>query len=229
MLNLNRFKHINILGPIGIGKSTLAEKLATTLGARLIPEPVDDNPYLGDFYTAMADGTAMVNRIPGMMQLHLLYRRYENHMSAVFGDRARLCIEDSSIYSDTVFARMLHRSGHIDDRDLATYLGLYEIMKDHTRFPDLVIYLSGTADLCLDRIKKRSRGCESKISREYLADLIENYQDIVMALSRHTQVEIVDAEIAEDALLDHALTLVAMAKEQKRQADPFCLAIHKCR
>jgi deoxyadenosine kinase len=120
---------IGIAGIIGAGKSTLAQSLADHLGYDTYNEPVDDNPYLDDFYADM-------NRWGAMMQIHLLFRRFEQHQQIVW-KKEKGAVQDRTIYEDTIFARMLHEAGFIDKRDYETYLGHFNIMKRFLVYPDI--------------------------------------------------------------------------------------------
>ena len=112
---------IGISGIIGAGKSTLAQNLAKHLGYEAFNEPVKDNPYLEDFYTDM-------NRWGAMMQIHLLFRRFEQHQQIVWNSK-KGAVQDRTIYEDSIFARMLYEEGFIDQRDYDTYLGHFNLMK----------------------------------------------------------------------------------------------------
>jgi len=229
MSTLKNIRHVCILGLIGAGKTTLAEGLAKYYSARLLLEPVETNPYLSDFYAEMRAGTAGASRLAAMMQLHLLARRYESHMGAVFGDRSQLCIEDSSIYSDTVFARMLHDSGHIDQRDLHTYIYLYEMMQDHTRYPDLVIWIDANPEEAMERILSRSRGCETGITTEYLSALYKKYLELLSVLGRHTQIAKIPGDFPAHRALTEAIFYCGYSDEIRAGSDRILYSIGKRR
>ena len=142
---------IGIAGIIGAGKSTLAQSLADHLGYDTYNEPVDDNPYLDDFYADM-------NRWGAMMQIHLLFRRFEQHQQIVW-KKKKGAVQDRTIYEDTIFARMLHEAGFIDKRDYETYLGHFNIMKRFLVYPDILIYLRVSPETSMQRIQERGRGC----------------------------------------------------------------------
>jgi deoxyadenosine kinase len=180
-----KFRHICIEGIIGAGKSTLAEALAQRLDALFFPEPTRDNPYLADFYTDLKYGRCRETRIAAMMQNYLLFRRYGNHLASVWGQRQRLCIEDRSIYGDTVFAMMLHESEMIDERDYQTYILAYEMMKDHLRYPDLLIYLEVSPETALARVQQRGRECEADLPLDYLKQLTRAYGQFIDAMEQH--------------------------------------------
>ena len=154
---------IGISGIIGAGKSTLAQNLAARLNYKLFNEPVDDNPYLEDFYSDM-------NRWGAMMQIHLLFRRFEQHQQIVWNSE-KGAVQDRTIYEDTIFARMLHESGFIDRRDYNTYLGHFNLMKRFLVYPDILLYLRVNPETSLNRIAQRGRKAEEGITLEYMQKL----------------------------------------------------------
>jgi len=104
---------IGIAGMIGAGKSTLAAALGEHLGIETYYEPVSDNEYLADFYRDTA-------RHSFAMQVYLLNRRFQQHQEIIW--RGRSAVQDRTIYEDSIFAKMLARSGLMDPRDYATYV-----------------------------------------------------------------------------------------------------------
>ncbi|SVE46055.1 uncharacterized protein METZ01_LOCUS498909, partial [marine metagenome] len=124
---------IGIAGIIGAGKTTLTQNLADHLGYDAFHEPVDENLYLSDFYKDM-------KRWGAMMQLHLLFKRFEQHQKIVWATEDG-AVQDRTIYEDTIFARMLHEGGFIDDRDYDTYTGHFNLMKRFLLYPDVIVYL----------------------------------------------------------------------------------------
>ena len=171
---------IGIAGIIGAGKSTLAQNLATRLGYKSYNEPVDDNPYLEDFYIDM-------NRWGAMMQIHLLFRRFEQHQQIVWNSE-KGAVQDRTIYEDTIFARMLHESGFIDQRDYNTYLGHFNLMKRYLLYPDILLYLRVNPETSLNRITQRGRKAEKGITLEYMQKLFLGYENFIDEMGRYTRV-----------------------------------------
>ena len=171
---------IGIAGIIGAGKSTLAQNLATRLGYKSYNEPVDDNPYLEDFYIDM-------NRWGAMMQIHLLFRRFEQHQQIVWNSE-KGAVQDRTIYEDTIFARMLHESGFIDQRDYNTYLGHFNLMKRYLLYPDILLYLRVNPETSLNRITQRGRKAEKGITLEYMQKLFLGYENFIDEIGRYTRV-----------------------------------------
>ena len=173
---------IGIAGIIGAGKSTLAQSLADHLGYDTYNEPVDDNPYLDDFYADM-------NRWGAMMQIHLLFRRFEQHQQIVW-KKEKGAVQDRTIYEDTIFARMLHEAGFIDKRDYETYLGHFNIMKRFLVYPDILIYLRVSPETSMQRIQERGRDAEGEITLEYMQKLHQGYESFIAEMDHYTRTRV---------------------------------------
>lgn len=125
--------HIAVAGNIGVGKSTLAGKLAQHYKWEVYYESVDDNPYLEDFYNNMESWAFH-------LQVYFLSSRIRQVQGIQNSNHT--IIQDRTIYEDAViFARNLHQSGHINPRDYANYLSLFDTMTSFIKPPDLLIYL----------------------------------------------------------------------------------------
>lgn len=177
-------KIIWIEGLVGIGKSTFAEVLAKHTDAVFLREPVDDNPYLADFYQDMT-------RWGFSMQMELLYRRFDQHWYAMKNDG--VYVFDRGITGDKVFADLLHDSGNITDREYQTYVDTHTIMVDKLTPPDIIIYLDGSPERAHRRILSRNRSQEEGLPLKYLEDMNEYYQRLF--LSNRRDRFIMDSEI----------------------------------
>jgi len=104
-------------------------------------------------------------------------------------------VQDRTIYEDSVFARMLNKSGMIDDRDYRTYISLvcryccrltfqFANMSNFMKKPNLIVHLDVTPEESLERIKRRSRNCESGVPIEYLRALYQEYEIFIDDISR---------------------------------------------
>ena len=155
--------NLGIAGNIGVGKTTLTERLSEDLGFSAIYESVIDNPYLSDFYTNMS-------RWSFNLQIYFLYRRFEAQVKLLKSNDN--FIQDRTIYEDKeIFASNLLELGHISDRDFKTYCELFNAMLKFIKTPDLIIYLQANTDTLMSRIKNRKRNYESDISSEYIHSL----------------------------------------------------------
>lgn len=154
---------VAIAGNIGIGKSTLTSILAEALGWKPFYEAVDENPYLADFYEDMT-------RWSFHSQVFFLSRRLQHHRQLV--DHPGSVVQDRSVYEDAeIFACNLYQQGLMAERDYQAYHDLYEGVRAFLPAPDLLIYLKGSVETLLARIRLRGRDFERDISPDYLAQL----------------------------------------------------------
>ncbi len=156
--------HIAVEGPIGVGKTTLAELLAERLNGKLIREPVDDNPYLADFYKNR-------ERFAFQTQIFFLMNRYSRQEQFAYGDLFSACsISDYLFAKDRIFARI-----NLTEKEFVLYDKVSSALERNAPPPDLAIYLTADVDFLMRRIKKRGRPYEKGIDRKYLETLIEAY------------------------------------------------------
>ncbi len=156
-------RHLAIEGPIGVGKTSLVELLARRFRGTKILEDVD-NPFLGDFYKKKK-GAAF------QTQLFFLLSRYQQQQEIAQIDLfTNLVVADYHFPKDKIFACI-----NLDDSELLIYDRLYTLLSESVRKPDLVIFLQGSIETCLKRIKKKTRTLEKAVTPEYLAQLIEAY------------------------------------------------------
>lgn len=176
---------IGIAGMIGAGKSTLAAALGQHLGIDTYYEPVADNEYLSDFYRDTA-------RYSFAMQVYLLNRRFQQHQEIIW--RGRSAVQDRTIYEDSIFAKMLAKTGLMDERDYRTYVQLFRNMSNFMCKPNAIIYLEVSPEASAERIRMRSRDIEQKIELGYLQALHEGYREFIANISKVIPVIRVDYE-----------------------------------
>ncbi|MDQ6892715.1 MAG: deoxynucleoside kinase [Acidobacteriota bacterium] len=158
-----KLRHVAIDGPIGVGKTSLVELLSRRFHGTQILEDVD-NPFLGEFYKKKK-GSAF------QTQLFFLLSRYQQQREIAQIDLfTTLVLADYHFPKDKIFACL-----NLDDSELLIYDRLYSLLSESVPKPDLVIYLQGSLETCMKRIRKRSRSIEKGITPEYLAQLIEAY------------------------------------------------------
>lgn len=161
-------RFIAVAGNIGVGKSTLVTLLSERLGWKPFFEPVEENPYLADFYRDMRTWAFH-------SQIYFLTRRLRIHRALI--EHANSAIQDRSVYEDAeVFAYNLHLQGQIGDRDYQSYRDLYEVLSEFLPPPDLVVYLRASVPTLMERIRARGRDYERRISPEYLEQLNQLYE-----------------------------------------------------
>lgn len=158
---------IVIEGQIGVGKTTMGELLKKELDLELYKELT--NPYthelLNRFYRDK-------KRWAFTLQVHFLNERFRK-IKQIFQEGGGIL--DRSIFGDRIFAEVLHEDGDMQDFEFHTYNTLLDNMLEHAQSPRLLIYLDCSVDTAMERIKKRNRGIESTIPREYLERLNEHY------------------------------------------------------
>ena len=154
--------YIGFEGPIGAGKTTLAQLLAMHLGATLILEDVDGNEFLPDFY-------ADRERWALGMQLAFLISRYEQ-LRTIPPSRSKPVVSDYTKAKDPIFARTL-----LHDREVELYERLSLGLDASVCRPDLTVYVDARDDILLDRIRRRNRPYETSIDAAYLDALRNAY------------------------------------------------------
>lgn len=168
--------HIAIAGNIGAGKTTLAGLLAGQYGWEILPEAADTNPYLKDFYDDMP-------RWAFQVQIYFLTSRFRQVLQV--SQLRQSVVQDRTVYEDAyIFARNLHASGMMHDRDYSTYLQLFESVMELVRPPDLLIYLQADLDKLMEQIRRRGRAYEKNIREDYIAALNEHYRQWIAAYDK---------------------------------------------
>ncbi|MBU8913045.1 MAG: deoxynucleoside kinase [Spirochaetales bacterium] len=158
---------IIIEGQIGVGKTTMGVVLERELDITLYRElqRPETHSLLDRFY-------ADQGRWAFTLQIHFLNERFR--MIKQIRDAGGGAL-DRSIYGDRIFADVLHEDGQMNEEEYVTYTTLLDNMLEHVQPPDLLVYLDCTVDTALNRIKKRDRGLESTIPRDYLERLNKRY------------------------------------------------------
>jgi deoxyadenosine/deoxycytidine kinase len=162
---------ITVAGTVGVGKSTMTNALAEALQFRTSFEKVDTNPYLDKFY-------ADFDRWSFHLQVYFLAERFKEQ-KRIF-EYGGGFIQDRSIYEDTgIFAKMHYEKGTMSPVDYETYKSLFDamVMTPYFPHPDLLIYLEGSIDDILDRIRLRGRPMEQQTPIEYWKEMHGRYED----------------------------------------------------
>jgi deoxyadenosine/deoxycytidine kinase len=161
------FRYIAIEGPIGVGKTSLAERLSTRLDAALVLEETE-NPFLADFY-AGRPGAAL------QAQLFYLLNRHRQQVTLRQGDLfAQTTIADYVFDRDKIFAYL-----NLDDNELFIYQRLYDLLERDVSPPDLVVYLQVPTDVLVRRLRDRAKDDEAAAPMpqpSYIRELNEAYQ-----------------------------------------------------
>jgi deoxyadenosine/deoxycytidine kinase len=158
-----------VAGNIGVGKTSLTDRLAARLGWQAAYESVADNPYLADFYADMRAWSFH-------LQVYFLGHRAEQHRRLAELPASAIC--DRSIYEDAhIFARALYQMGNMTERDYLAYRRLYQMVVDRLPAPDLLLYLEASVETLMARIRGRDRAIEAGIQADYLSLLNRFYAD----------------------------------------------------
>jgi len=161
------FHYLAIEGPIGVGKTHLAERLAAKLEATTILEDTE-NPFLADFY-ADRPGSALQAQLFYLLNRH---RQLTGKRQADLFLQATIC--DYVFDKDKIFAYL-----NLDDNELFIYQRLFDLLARDVPPPDLVVYLQAPTELLMERLRKRAPDPESELplpTEEYVRELNEAYQ-----------------------------------------------------
>lgn len=160
----NKPRYIAVEGPIGVGKTSLAKRLAASLSADLILEEVDENPFLERFYE---DGRSAA--LPA--QMFFLFSRARQIESLRQSDLfSNVRVADYLFSKDRLFAELI-----LDPDELRLYEQVVNQLDIEPPIPDLVIYLQSSVDTLLERIARRGIPAERAIDRDYLRRVTDAY------------------------------------------------------
>lgn len=158
-------RYIAVEGPIGAGKSSLARILADELGAQLVEEQPDENPFLAAFYKDPPHHALAT-------QLHFLMQRFAQQAELAKGD----LFARGPVVSDYVFAKdRLFAAMTLSPDELALYERIYREVAPRAVAPDLVVYLQARTEVLLERIARRARVAERPIRTEYVREVADAY------------------------------------------------------
>ena len=157
-------KFIVVEGPIGVGKTSLARRLCTSLSAEAVLEQAAENPFLERFYRNPRAGALPT-------QLYFLFQRAQQLSALKQEDLfTQVRVGDYLLDKDRLFARVT-----LDDAEYGLYEQVYTKLDIQPPKPDLVVYLQAPVDVLLERIAKRGINYEQHIERQYLERLNEAY------------------------------------------------------
>ncbi|MEX0607529.1 MAG: deoxynucleoside kinase [Halofilum sp. (in: g-proteobacteria)] len=157
-------RYIVVEGPIGVGKTTLAQRLADSFGSELLLEGAVDNPFLERFYRNPREAALST-------QLHFLLQRAEQMRALSQSDMFNpVWVADFLVEKDRLFAELT-----LDPDELALYRQVYEHLLIDPPKPDFVVYLQAPVSVLLERIEKRGLEFERSITAGYLQRLADHY------------------------------------------------------
>jgi len=159
-------EYIVVEGPIGVGKTTLAKRLAETLQTGLILEQAGDNPFLPRFYREPRNAALPT-------QLYFLFQRARQIETLRQSDMFRPAqVADFLIQKDRLFAEVT-----LDQDELGLYHQVYNRLTLNAPAPDLVIYLQAPVEVLLKRVQDRGIDYEQQIGERYLKQIADAYID----------------------------------------------------
>lgn len=158
---------IAIEGPIGVGKSSLAKKIASHFDFELLQEIVEENPFLDKFYDNIEEWSFQTE----MFFLCNRVKQLED-IEADLLKKNKPVVADYHIFKNVIFARRT-----LEKSKIKKYEQIFDILTNDLVTPNLVIYIHASLDTLLKRIKQRGRSIEKNIQASYLAQLIQDYKD----------------------------------------------------
>ena len=160
----NKHSLIVVEGPVGVGKTTLAKRLAESFNTDLLLEGADKNPFLNSFYENKKN-------VAFQTQLFFLFQRAQQMQDLRQADMFRpVHVADFIMEKDKLFAELT-----LDEEEFKLYLQVYQHLTIDAPNPDLVIYLQAPVDVLRKRISHRGREYERSMSRDYLSKINESY------------------------------------------------------
>jgi deoxyadenosine/deoxycytidine kinase len=201
------FQYIAIEGPIGVGKSSLAERVAERLDATAVLEETD-NPFLADFYAGRA-GAAL------QAQLFYLLNRHRQLVGLQQGNlfsQATVC--DYVFDKDKIFAYL-----NLDDNELFIYQRLYDLLAKDIPPPDLVVYLQAPTDVLVRRLRERAKDPEREAfdpDPDYIRELNEAYQHFFFHYTATPLLVVETSQLGADASDEAVDDLIRQIKTMNR-------------
>jgi deoxyadenosine/deoxycytidine kinase len=163
---LDKYRYVVVEGPIGVGKTSLARRLAAHSGAAMLLEKPDENPFLARFYQDPV-------RYALPTQLFFLFQRSNEVRDLAQMDMFRTrTVADYLLDKDALFARI-----NLSDDEFALYQNIYQNLAPQAPAPDLVIYLQAPTETLIERVRRRALAYERPISDFYLTRLAQAYSD----------------------------------------------------
>ncbi len=164
MMPLGKYRYIVVEGPIGVGKTSLATRLADHADAQILLEKPQENPFLTRYY----DDTA---RYALPTQLFFLFQRINEVRDLAQMDMFHSrTIADYLFEKDALFARLT-----LSDEEYKLYQTIYTSLAPQAPAPDLVIYLQASTDALIERVRRRGNRYERSITDDYLSRLANSY------------------------------------------------------
>jgi deoxyadenosine/deoxycytidine kinase len=168
-MELNQLKHIAVEGPIGVGKSSLAQILSQDLKTQLVLERADENPFLPQFYGDPA-------RFAFQTQVFFLLSRYRQLM-----DLKQQNLFEQKVVCDYIFGKdLIFAHINLTQEEMGLYTQIFQLLDQRLPKPDAVIFMQASTEVLMKRIKKRDIDYEKAIQSEYMLKLSQAYSQFFM-------------------------------------------------
>jgi deoxyadenosine/deoxycytidine kinase len=185
---MENLRYIAIEGPIGVGKTSLANYLSKEMNGRPLSEEVEANPFLPKFYSD-------IKKYALQTQLFFLLCRYQQQKGLFQQELfTETVVSDYLFAKDRIFAYL-----NLDEDELKLYEQVYRLLDTRIPKPDLVIYLQASTDVLKARIRKRNKEYEKGVKEEYLEKLVDAYNryffyynDTPLLVVNTTEIDFVD-------------------------------------
>ncbi|MDO8465512.1 MAG: deoxynucleoside kinase [Gallionella sp.] len=163
---LDKYRYVAVEGPIGVGKTSLARRLAQHISAATLLEKPDENPFLARFYQEP-------QRYALATQLFFLFQRGNEVRDLAQMDLFNaITVADYLFDKDPLFARL-----NLGDAEFELYQQIYRNLQLQVPVPDLVIYLQAAPETLVERVRRRAKPYEQTISDAYLLRVAQGYSD----------------------------------------------------
>ncbi|MPQ27435.1 deoxynucleoside kinase [Bacillus paralicheniformis] len=163
---MNTAPFIAVEGPIGAGKTTLASMLSEKLSLSLVKEIVEENPFLDKFYDDKDEWSFQ-------LEMFFLCNRYKQleDTDKTYLQHHMPVVSDYHIYKNLIFAEQT-----LEGKKLEKYRKIYHLLTEDLPKPNVIIYIKASLPTLLERIKKRGRPFEQEMDKQYLEQLINDYE-----------------------------------------------------
>ncbi len=196
-------RFVAVEGNIGVGKTTLAKRLASTFNYQTLLEAAEENPFLERFYQDRKR-----NALP--TQLYFLFQRSQQFRELRQGDMfLPLRVADFIINKDPLFARIT-----LDEEEYSLYKKVYDQLIIDAPKPDLVVYLQAPVDVLMKRIRQRGVVAEQRIDLDYLqqlndayTQLFHYYSDAPLLIVNATEIDLANNPQHYRQLVEYLLTI----------------------